>query len=45
MFVHVPDLARVLKILARNLDGTPSRYECVVTVKPQASGLQDCEGG
>jgi hypothetical protein len=45
MFIHVPDLARLLKVLARNLDGTPSRHECVVTVKSQASGLQGGEEG
>jgi len=39
MFIRARDLAHVLKVLARNLDGTLSRYECVVTAKPQASGL------
>ncbi len=42
---HAPDLARTLQVLARNLDGTPLRYECVVTVKSQASDLQGREGG
>jgi len=28
----------------RNLHGTPSRYKYVMAVKPQASGLQGCEG-
>jgi len=45
MFIRARDLVRTLRILARNLDGTPSRYECVMTVKSQASGLQGCEGG
>ena len=45
MFIHAPDLAHTLKILARNLDGTPSRYERVVTVKSQVSDLQGDEGG
>ncbi len=30
---------------ARNLDGTPPRYEYSVVTKPQVSGLQDSEGG
>jgi hypothetical protein len=43
--VHGQDLARMLKLLARNLHGTPSCYEPAVAVKPQASGLQGREGG
>jgi hypothetical protein len=35
----------MLKVLARNLDGTPSRHECVVTVNPQVSGLRGGEEG
>ena len=33
----------MLKVLARNLDGTPSRYERIVAVKSQASGSQGGE--
>ena len=39
------DLAHMLKFLARNLDGTRSRDECVVTVKSHVNDLHDCEGG
>jgi hypothetical protein len=44
MFIHAPDLAHMLKVLARNLDGTPSRYERIMAVKSQASGSQGREG-
>ena len=43
--IQVLDLAHMLQVLARNLDGTRSRYEWAVALKPQASGLQGCEGG
>src|SRR5712691_9544166 len=33
VFIRARGLAHTLKILARNLDGTPSQYEWVVTVK------------
>jgi hypothetical protein len=33
MLIHAADLANMLKVLARNLDGTPSRYERIVAVK------------
>jgi hypothetical protein len=45
MFIHAPGLAHVVKILARNLDGTPLRQECVMAVKSQVSRLQSSEGG
>jgi hypothetical protein len=38
MCIYTQDLPHMLKILARNLDGTSARHEWVVIVNPQASG-------
>jgi hypothetical protein len=33
MLIYAPDLAHMQKVLERNLDGTPSRYERIAAVK------------
>jgi hypothetical protein len=43
VFIQVLDLAHMQEFLARNLDGTRSRYEWVVEVKPQFGGLKGVE--
>ncbi len=45
VFIQAPDLADMLKALARNLDGTPPRYKCTEVVNAQVSGLEGGEGG
>jgi hypothetical protein len=37
-------LAQTLKVLARNMDGTPSGYGCIVAVRSQVNDLKGCEG-
>jgi hypothetical protein len=37
MFIHAPDLARTLKILARNLDGTSLWYKCAAQMTEVAA--------
>jgi hypothetical protein len=45
VFIQVPDLAHMLKVLARNLDGTWPRYRHAEVVNAQVRGLDGSEGG
>src|SRR6266704_1849383 len=45
VFIQAPDLADMLKALARNLDGTSPRYKCTEVVDAQVSGPDGREGG
>jgi hypothetical protein len=45
LFIHAPGPAQMVKVPARNMDGTSPRSKCAEGVNAQVSGPDGREGG